>query len=87
MPIMRFWLSVPFIRRTRIGVSVSDREIERALHRREPTAEELNKRAIEEAVLDAKSKAIAARWSPWVAFVIWVIILWVIWQVILWLFS
>jgi len=118
---MRIWFSLPFIRRTRIGISVSDREIARAFQTKkeriiatgihldklgddldierywgEPDADfrnriqeaaELKQRAIEEAVLDAKSKAIADRWSPWVAFVIWVIILWAIWQVILWLFS
>jgi hypothetical protein len=83
---MRFWFSVPFIRRTRIGISVSDREIARAFHRNPPTPTEMEQRAIEEAIVDAKSKAFAARWSPWVAFVMWVIILWTIWHAILWLF-
>jgi len=118
---MRFWLSVPFLRRTRIGISVSDQEIARAFQAKkeritargirldklgddlnierywgEPDADfrnrvqlaaEQKKRAIEDAVLDAKSKVIADRWTPWVVFVIWVIILYAIWRMILWLFS
>jgi hypothetical protein len=60
---MRFWFSMPFIRRTRIGVSVSDREIERAFHARPLTAAERDQRAQEEAELDARAQAIAKRWA------------------------
>jgi hypothetical protein len=68
---MRFWISIPFIHRTRIGLSVSDTEIARAFRRRTLTAEEQRareeQRAALEAALDAKAQAFAEKWAPLVA--------------------
>jgi type II secretory pathway component PulF len=61
---MRLWLSLPFIGKTRIGFSVSDREIARAFSRKPVTAEEREKRAQEEAEINAKAQAFAERWTP-----------------------
>ena len=67
---MRFWLSIPFIRRTRIGISVSDREIAHAIRRRVPTAKEREQRAAEEAEIEARAQALAKRWAPFVGWII-----------------
>jgi hypothetical protein len=64
---VRFWLSLPFIGRTRIGFSVSTQEIERAFRRRKPTGAEIEQRAALEAALDAKAQAFAEKWAPLVA--------------------
>jgi hypothetical protein len=64
---MRFWISVPFIHRTRIGFSVSTQEIERAFAQKPLTAEEKARRAAEKRELDAYAKAVADRWAPVVA--------------------
>jgi hypothetical protein len=58
------WLSIPFIGRTRIGFSLSDREIARAFRRRTLAAEEQDQRAAEEAEIYARAKAFAERWAP-----------------------
>jgi hypothetical protein len=67
---MRFWLSLPFIGRTRLGISVSDRELRKVFHAAafaEPTPEELAK-------IDAQARAFARRWTKPVTRVIVIII-------------
>jgi hypothetical protein len=81
---MRFWRSIPFIGRTRIGFSLSDREIARAFRRRTLTAEEQDQRAAEQAEIDAKAKAFAERWAPLVSNAILIaavviVIWWAVW--------
>jgi hypothetical protein len=73
---MRFWISVPFVRRTRIGFSVSDREIARAFAKKPPpTAEEIAQRALEEAVRDAWAKATADKYAPLIVdVIIWAVV-------------
>ena len=83
---MRFWFSVPFLSRTRIGISVSDREIARALTPKRLTAEERSAREHKEAELDAWAKTKADKWAPLVTIAMLVIILWTIWRAILWIF-
>lgn len=63
---MRFWFSMPFIRRTRIGISVSDREIARAFHAKPVTEDEQKQHAAKEAEIEARAQAFAKRWTPFV---------------------
>jgi hypothetical protein len=69
---MRFWFSIPFLGRTRIGFSVSDRELRRHFPRRP-----LRLRATpeEQAEIDRKAQAFAKRWAPFVAAVIKIILI------------
>jgi hypothetical protein len=67
---MRFWISIPFVKHTRIGISVSDREIAQAFTPKPMTPEELEQRAQKEAELEAWAKATADKWAPFVSNVI-----------------
>ena len=73
---MRFWFSVPFIRRTRIGISVLDREIARAFTPKPVTAKEREQRAVEDAKREEYAQALARRWTPFASWVV-VITFWV----------
>jgi hypothetical protein len=76
---MRFWISVPFIKHTRLGISVSDREIARAF-RDPPRLTPAQRAAIEKAEVleaaeaDRRAQAFAARWTKPVTKVIVMII-------------
>lgn len=99
---MRFWFSLPFIGRTRIGVSVSDREIAQALNPKPLTAKEaraaierkaaeLEQRAARQAEWDAYAKATADKWAPFVVDAIMVTaivaVVFVIWWAVMWLVA
>jgi hypothetical protein len=75
LSIMRFWFSVPFIRRTRIGISVSDREIARALAPKRVTAKEREQRAAE---IEKHAQDFAKRWTPFVSWIVVIVFLAVI---------
>jgi type VI protein secretion system component VasF len=76
-----FWISFPCIGRTRVGFSVSSRELRRAFPRLPRQTPE--QRAREQAEIDRKAKAFAKRWTPLATIVIWLVIL----AVLCWLVS
>jgi hypothetical protein len=67
---MRIWFSIPFIKRTRIGFSVSDQELRRAF--RGVPSPRLTEE--QQAEIERKSQAFAKRWTPFVSKVIVVLI-------------
>jgi hypothetical protein len=63
---MRFWILIPFVKHTRLGISASDREIARAFRSVQPA----RLTDAERAEIDRKAEAFSKKWAPAVTWTI-----------------